>query len=506
MSEPLFPHSASQAALCPGSTPDCERTQSISEAVKSPAPDPHGSLRSLVSLILSVSILSCVPIFAAESPLASSLRLPCGPPGPGRFGAYWTRLNYTSAWDRRWRNSVDADVVVRFDAFSFRFVFWRGASYVPCWAGYDGPWFSNEFFERPGGAVSGTYSMVEPMSDKQCRYSQVRIIENNDARTVIQWRYAPTDLDYDLAFVNNLTHWGDWADEFYTIYPDGVGVRKATLYSSALNEWIEYQESIVINQPGAKPEDSLSLTAVTLANLAGETKNYTWSENGAPDFRNPPRDTCIQLVNTNAKFKPFTIFNPDGATCSAYGGHAPGSHFNCWNHWPVSEARSDTTVATTTDRPSHTSLSHLKWKPYATNATSMTWIHLHGMTDLPAAGLVTLAKSWLHAPSASVVSRDYLSRGYDPAQRAYVFQARTPAKPAVFEVRFSASHEQPVLNPCLVIRNWGNGGAALKVGGRDVPRGKSFRFGHRDTLEGRDLIVWIKVQSTRPLRVSLIPR
>jgi hypothetical protein len=458
----------------------------------------------LASLVLAALVLRSTSTFATDAAQSAQLRLPCGTPGSSRFGAVWTRLNYAPAWEKMWQNGEHADVIVRFDEFDFRFIFWRGTSYVPCWADYDGPWFSNGFFERPGGAISRTFSMVEPMSDKQCRYSHVRIIENNDARVVIQWRYAPTDLDYNLAFENPFTHWGDWADEFYTIYPDGVSVRAAAVYSSDLNEWIECQESIVINQPGAAPEDSLHLAAVTLANLKGETKNYTWTENGAPDFKNPPENTCIQLINTKAKFKPYTIFDPEGSTISAYGGYAPGSHFNFWNHWPVSQAKSDTTVAASANRPSHTSLSHLKWEPYAGNESSRTWIHLHGMSDRPAASLVTLAKSWLHAPPARVLSGDCVSQGYDPAQRAYVFENGKSTKSAI-EIQFAASENQPALNPSLVIRNWGDAEATLRVDGRDVPRGKEFRVGHRDTLEGRDLIVWFKTESNKPLRISLTP-
>ncbi len=469
------------------------------------------SLALFLDLLLTALILIEPTVRGAEStsavkPAASSqLRLPCGPPGPGRFGAYWTKLSYEPSWDKPWRIGDYADVVIRFDQFEHRFVFWRGTSYVPCWATPEGPWFSNEYFERPGGKVSRTTSMVEPMSDKKTRYSHVRVIENTEARVVIQWRYAPTDLEYTLAFVDEQTGWGDWADEFYTIYPDSVGVRKATLYTSALNEWIEYQESIVVNQPGAGPEDSLNLTALTLANLKGESKDYTWTERDSPDLSKPPEDTCIQLVNLKSKFKPFTIFNPEGATVSSYGGHAPGSHFNFWNHWPVAQEKSDTSVAKSADRPSHTSLSHLKWKPYAQDEKSQTWIHLHGMTDQPAAKLGMLGKSWLFPPDLKVSRGGFSSQGYDPTQRAYLLQNEQPGQPSTLEIELTASPEQPVVNLCLVIRNWGPAAAKLKLNGQSLPRGKDFRFGYRDSLEGRDLIVWIRAEATSALRLTLSP-
>ena len=38
-----------------------------------------------------------------------------GPPGPGRFGAYFATLPYEDVWDRPRRLGADSDVVVRFD-------------------------------------------------------------------------------------------------------------------------------------------------------------------------------------------------------------------------------------------------------------------------------------------------------------------------------------------------------------------------------------------------------
>jgi len=41
---------------------------------------------------------------------ALPVTFPSGPAGPGRFGAFYTRLKYTLAWDRRWRVGPLADV------------------------------------------------------------------------------------------------------------------------------------------------------------------------------------------------------------------------------------------------------------------------------------------------------------------------------------------------------------------------------------------------------------
>jgi hypothetical protein len=443
---------------------------------------------------------------ATGKPPASDLPwLPSGPEGPVPFGAYSARLVFTPDWDRLWPVSGVADVVVRFGDVEPRFVFWRGTSYIPCWATGRGAWFTNEFFERRGGPGSGTTSMVEPMSDKKCRYSNVRILENTDARVVVHWRYAPVDLNFTIAYVDPETGWGDWADEYYYLYPDAVGVRKATLHTSALQDWIEYQESIVVNQPGATPEDSLDLDALTLLNLKGEWKTYTWTDQGGPALQPLPDAACIQVVNLKSPWRPFSIVDPQGASFETYKGHAPGSHFNFWNHWPVSQDKSDTRVADSAGRPSHSSLSHIKWKPLAENRRSRTWVMMHGMTKLEAGELVSLAASWLRPPELEVLRGECTSRGYDPAQRAYILDSRSSGKAMSLDLSLRAAGDSPLVNAALLIRNWGSAELRLNLNGRTLERGSDFELGRVSTLDGIDLIVWVRIRASEPVRLTLTP-
>ena len=45
----------------------------------------------------------------------------------------------------------------------------------------------------------------------------------------------------------------------------------------------------------------------------------------------------------------------------------------------------------------------------------------------------------------------------------------------------------------------------LKINDKEIDRGKKFRFGHRHALEGSDLIVWVKAESTKPVQITLSP-
>ena len=428
--------------------------------------------------------------------------LPSSHSGAVPFGAYSTRLQYTPDWDKQWPVSEVADVVVRFGKEEPRFVFWRGTSYIPCWATYDGGWFTNGFFERRGGTVSGTVSMVEPMSDKQTRYSNVRIIENNDARVIVHWRYAPTDLEYAMAFLDEETNWGDWADEYYILYPDAVGTRTATLFTSAKDEWIEYHESIVVNQPGNYPENSLSNDAVTILNLEGDSRTYTWTEQGAPEFTDLPDNFCIQKINLKSDYKPFTVVTPENSKVSPYEGSAPGSRFNFRDHWPVSHVKSHTRVAESADRPSHTSLSHIKWDHHSETDQSLTWIMMHGMVDSDDDHLVKLAASWIRPAELRILAGNYRSEGYDQSQRAYVLTAGAVAGDVDFELM--ADRNSPVVNPAFLIKNWGASDVGIKINDQVVEQGDSFRAGHITHKNGIDLIVWTELTSVNPVRISIM--
>jgi hypothetical protein len=123
----------------------------------------------------------------------------------------------------------------------------------------------------------------EHMADKRCERSSAKIIENNDARVVVHARYACVAIDGSFLIYRTQTDpdtgWGIWADEYYTIYPDGVTVRHMVAVNhNGAGQW---QETILFNQPGARPEDTVEIEALTLANIKGESHTYSW-ENGPP--------------------------------------------------------------------------------------------------------------------------------------------------------------------------------------------------------------------------------
>jgi hypothetical protein len=439
--------------------------------------------------------------------------LPSGPPGAGRFGAYYTTLRFEDVWDRPRRVGPESDVVVRFDVSPIRLVFWQGMNYIPEWVTENGKWYSDEHLETWGpGCPDG--EDCEPMSDKQSIYSHVRILESNDARVVVHWRYALVEVEYHKgAHVDPLTGWFDWADEYWTVYPDGVAVRKQVIHTTDLSNPFEWQETIIINGPGEKPEDNINLDALTLANMKGETATYTWRPKPPMSFARPdgpegidrPQDPNIQLVNLKSTWKPFQIVSPVNVKWDIYNGEKTYFTFECWNHWPVAQIPSSGRPCVAADRPSSTSLSHIYWEPYQTSEGTISKLLLDGLTTKPPRELVPLAESWLSPPAIDVTGEGFRSEGYDAAERAFVLARDASAKRAALELVIHASEASPAVNPALVIKNWGDAGVRVNLGGRPMAPGKDLRFGYVQSLERTDLVIWIQAQATRPLRIRLIP-
>jgi hypothetical protein len=437
----------------------------------------------------------------AHLPSADALawpKMPSGPPGPGRFGAYYADLKFDDMWDAPRRVGPASDVVIRFDQFPTRLVFWQGTNYIPAWVTENGKWYTDEFMETGGSPGCPLGEDCEPMSDKQNRYSHVRILESTDARAVVHWRYGLCEVEqYVCANPDPYTGWTDWADEYYSIYPDGIAVRKGIVWSSNLGKGREFQETIVINPPGTRPEDNINTDALTFSNLKGETRVVSWA--------NPPKkgerwDENIQVVNLKSTWKPFQIVIGPGVA-RPYTGEKTYSMFEWWNHWPVQQVKSSGISATAPDKTSHTSLSHFEGQIYARNDDTITKVMMHGLTTKAAVDLIPLAKSWLSPPKVELTAQGFQNEGYDLTQRAFLFTRNETT--AALKAVFHASSDAPLLHPAFVIKNWGEAQPLLSVDGKRVSWGNNYRFGRVYTLEGANLIVWMSAEATKLISIEI---
>jgi hypothetical protein len=435
-------------------------------------------------------------------------KLPEVASGPSRFGAVYCKLKFYPEWDALWRVHDYPDIVVNFDEGPYKMVFWRGTNYNMNLVTENGKWVGDQSAERGGGGAIGC---CEHMSDKQCRYAHVRIIENHDARVVVHWRYALCDVLYKIARQDKVTGWGAWADEYYYIYPDGVAVRYFQVHGV---NGCSITEPAALNNPGEKAEDNLQVEAITTANMAGEIRSHSWdpwpsSGRTAAPFTKALPKANISVVNFKSVSKPYYIYEP-GTRIIPYGGgkkevRTEYSKFPTWNHWPASLDPSDGHYPVVADRVTSSAVTSPEPPMKQRGDGSVEGRFIMGLTDKPIQKLAPLARSWLQPAKLRIISTGFHCEGYSRDQRAFVLSGKAGKEGGV-EFELPASEKSPVVNPAFVIKNWGEADASLKINGHSVNRGRVFRFGHRHSLEGGDLVVWLMFESVEPVRILLSPK
>jgi len=422
------------------------------------------------------------------------------PGHPGKieeFGATYTQLKYHELWDNAWRTSDYPDILVKFDDLPTSVVFWRGPSYGAGWVTENNLWMVDQSVESGNGISYG-----EHMSDKEGRYSHVRLIENTDARVVVHWRYSANDVLY--SFIKEYGDAGVWIDEYITIFPDGVGIRKVNkkALKSELERkpifWeerpvqkISWQDVQFLAQPGMTPDDVMNLEAVHLANMDGKKATMNWSK-GVP-LENPLPSANIELINFKSEYKVFLAF-PEGIFINPWGNVSDEMycHFMTWNHWPVAFINSQGKRSLFPTRITHSALCA------ADNTVDFGNMAMYGFTNGPVTDLIPLVKSWNNPPIVRNIE-GCQSRGYDKEQRTYQFIAEDDN--LAFEI--DGSMDSPLVNPCFVIKNIGSGKikARLKVNGEEISVGKEFRQGISYNTEGKPvLVIWLKLSSVENLR------
>jgi hypothetical protein len=218
-----------------------------------------------------------------------------------------------------------------------------------------------------------------------------------------------------------------------------------------------------------------------------------------------PERAGIQRINTRSRFRPFAIArSQDDPTFDVYAGEIRRdvSIYPWWNHWPTAFEPSNGRYALAADRASHSSLTHMDWSPIAETRDSITKVHLEGLTEGGVAELASLARSW-ETPAPLTIETAGVSGGtYDPGERAWVME-RASSAPKAIAFTLAASAVSPLENVALVVKGWGDGVPSLTIDGRPVVRGDGLRIGHIRRLEGTDLVVFVTVRATTPVRFVL---
>ena len=351
---------------------------------------------------------------------------------------------------------------------------------------------------------------AEICQDTKARYARMWIANQSPARIVVRTRGALCDRDGKIAHrdLDSKSPYGkgDWADEWFKIYPDGTCVRTVTIYTGmaaqAEASWgrkghpFECQETIIQSGSARPPTADINVNALTLMNMAGQTKTVSFKP--YPQAGEPLKGANIQIVNLKSRFKPFTIVQDDDVTISPYRGpDIDRKHIEqrVFVGWPRGEKWGKSyTVA----------LSHVvDWKFHKRTENRLTRTYLLGMTQADAQGEVLgVARAWLKAPELKTNSKGYKSLGYDRTEKAWVIEQTAP-NAAGLTVQIAATKGRPVINPCIIIRNTKRTIASFQQDGKSIEQGVGLRVGREKKTGRSDLVIWRPMSSIKPVSFAI---
>ncbi len=428
-------------------------------------------------------------------------RLPAIENNPGKFGAFYTTLKYYPGWDNLWPVREHADVVVTFDNSEVKMIFWRGTRYSPAWVSENDLWMADQSVE----AWNDKEGCFEHMQDRHCRFSHVRIIENNEARVVVHWRYAPVSINENTWRRDPKTGWECWVDEYYYIYPDQTAIRNVSWKKGTLGFPRQFQESLVLVHPEQRACEVVEKDFATVADYEGRMNKVSFVE----DASQPPygpfswdkyHDYTVQQHNFKAKNKPFICFEPDNKMWLRYENLKNYCGVRGCNHWPVGQARCDGRTTIVADRPSHI-IGFPISEPVVHEAGDREyWAGLYGMNEMKMEEVVKFGRTWAYPAGIVVDDKDFKNYGYDRGQRCYILK-NINQKPAQRKIRLKGSSQSPVLNPAILVESWNGAAARVLVNGREL---EGVRVGINRTLEGSDLIVFIPITSESTVEITLL--
>lgn len=439
--------------------------------------------------------------FEMKLPDIKPHKLPTIEKHPGRFGAFYTRLKYYDGWDNLWPVDQDPDIVVCFDKLPVKVMFWRGIRYGTSWVSENENWMSDQSVEAWGHGDEDREGCFEHMQDRHCRFSHVRIIENNNARIVVHWRYAPVSAYNNTWRADPKTGWECWIDEYHFIYPDATGIRKVSWKKETLKYPRQFQESLPLLHPGQVESDLLYKDYVHVADYNGNINAVSYVEKPQERDTKFARDYTIQQYNFKSENKPFICFEPGNRMSVRWNNIARyNSHSGC-NHFPVGQARCDGRTSTTSDRPSHCGSFPISNPVIHEKGDRYYWNGLYGINGMKMEELVEFGRSWAYAPEIKIIGKGFISKNYDRSERCYqIVNNNTSAKK--FEIILSGSKESPVNNPAFVVKNWNAENASVLVNGKPA---KDARIGINHEIEGTDLVVFLFLEKDKPVTITIMP-
>ena len=442
------------------------------------------------------------------------------PPAWPAFGAVTTKLRYDAPilsvvngkytsipYEKGWDPKLQ-DVVVCFPNGA-RWVFWRGASYCPFWAGRYNTGMSYEWAERYPAEGIG---FCEPLFDHELRFGRVEIVESTKARTHVRWTYQTSSFDYRPS--------GDLAVEDYYFYPDGFGTRVLTLRRLPRTRY-ELQEFIILSPQSAYPLDILPPGLVDALSLQGEKmtvrfppeKHAPGAVTGTVAWTKNDKVPVVCRIRLNRhdplaaiSFSPTIVGRPQLHFLPFYDAGTMVTPSYWGSHWPLT--RGCDTGWSIDDRlslgPAANSL--LSWgdnnpKPIRNTTVAakdaagrtrkmdvQTWVWMIGMSDANDERLVQWAKSFAQPPTLEVTGARADAGLYRPERRALRLVVEKPV------VTIALKPAGCCVNPVFELNSEPKGLRSVHVDGKLLDPA-------RYAWDGRTL--WLDVTFQEPAELQL---
>ncbi|MFC2117443.1 LamG domain-containing protein [Bacteroidota bacterium] len=422
---------------------------------------------------------------------------------PKRFGAYYTKLKYYPGWDNLWPVEQDPDIVVCFKNSDVKLVFWRGVRYAASWITENNKWMTDQSVEAWEHGDKDREGCFEHMQDRHCRFSHVRIIENNDARVVVHWRYAPVSAYDNTWHPDSKTGWECWIDEYYYIYPDATAIRKVSWKKGSLGYPRQFQESLALMGPGDIVSDIVEQDYVYVADYDNNKNKSSYLEDpsSSPYGAMARKAYTIQRYNFKSENKPFICFEPGNMMSLR---NSPLTSYNglsgC-NHFPVGQARCDGRTTRVADRVSHFNGFPISDPVVNEKADRYYWCGLYGMNNMNMDHIEEFGRSWAYSPELILKSSDFQSNGYDRSQRCFQIE-NTGEKEKKMEFTIQGTKDKPIINPAFYIKKWNSKTATVHVNGKKLT---NCLTGFNNELHGTDLVVYIQIDINKPLTITITP-
>lgn len=424
--------------------------------------------------------------------------------------------------DFTWAGFTGDAVVVSFDsrfcpqsAGNRKFVFWSEANYVPAWHLSNELLFSYEFCETWSSFGKGCY---EPMSDRLLAYSDVEILENNAVRKTVKYHYALVNPDYEAPYRD-----GSYpeVDEYYTLYPDGVGVREIHFIQNGTPDgnYHELSEPMVISGSSSVASDHCKTPAFVISNLSGSSYSLYPDRSQFEQVKSNVPGWGEQIYRARLSNSPdvFCVY-PDPAKYPGVADLPVALDLDWHNityqmsHFPVDKQKYlevpsgdySKSNALWPSQVSHSSLigieakSGLDWQDnYSLDNKGRKFRIYRMLMGISAAddmdSVNGFVRSWL-APGVFSDLEGLTLTGQEYSGRETVFLSAGDGDKTI-----CLKAEAGVRNPVFRIDGWGTSGVSVSVNGKEFVQGSDYV----SAIEGDSMLIWFNAFFSGDNRIEL---